>query len=191
MNKLNKLTIALLCTVALSAMASDNSVGGSHQGNGASTVDVSGVTHASATGNTVMTYGQTTVQGTHVAPNGTTNFYGDTGAQGNGSTSAQSSTKLIFGEMREGSTNAPTVHNFGSMTSRSVADAAERTEAWGDMRTNGNLDGPHGSSTNFTQSHGYDAIGGGSALGNSSHDLNAEYNTTVGTHHHMHEDTLN
>lgn len=204
MKKLNQLlSLSLLCAANL-AFATEGSehptrvVGG----NGLSIVTVQGTTSAQATGGTVSAYGRSTVDGTHVGPNGTTHFVGDVGAQGAGQGRATAQTELGFVEVRGtsgggmrvpshghegmnegrrpyGSTMTSFVVNGGNMASSATGSDA-KSVAWGDMSNSGNLTGMRGSNLNFTQQHGYEATGSTTVNGSSHGNYGAQYTITVG-----------
>ncbi len=196
----NKLLI--LASLLLSSAISMATEGSNKQ---TSTVKVIGGTSASATGGSTYAYGRTGVDGTHVGPNGTTHFVGDTGAEAMGQGSANAQTGMVFSETRRtvgaggsqcgaaycpqplgGTTTHPhssktrtsSVFNIGGM--KSSANGSEEAQVWGDMSTSGNLTGPRGSSLDLSQSSGYYANGAGSLTGHSSQVFGATYRTTVG-----------
>ena len=155
-----------------------------------STVTIYGSTSASANGRDVLAYGQTSIEGRHVGNNGATIYSGVVGAEGSGNYHTNAQTSLMFSEVR-GTTNGgylynggsrdrtSYVNNVGNLSSNAYA-ADPKTLAWGDMRTNGTLTGPGGSSAKFSQNHGYDAVGTYHADGRSGGYFGQEFRVRVG-----------
>ncbi len=154
-----------------------------------SSVTIYGSTSASANGRDVLAYGRTSVEGQHVGRNGATNYSGVVGAEGSGNYHTNAQTSLMFNETR-GTTDGgyqhwgshdrtSNVNNMSNISSNAYA-ADPKTLAWGDMRMNGTLTGPDGSSAKFNQNHGYDAVSTYRASGQSNGYFGQEFRVRVG-----------